>query len=113
MKLLEVQKRINNKKAKTSNLNNILKDIQLSLTKIKRKEPISMLKNYAAITVQNSSTSNTITAMSHKTLKPKQAPQSPTPKKARCAREITVHIRDKADKEKMRMLSIKYLIEAL
>lgn len=113
MKLLEAQKRINNEKAKTSNLNNILKNIQLSLAKIKRKEPISMLKNYAAITVQNSSTSNMITAMSHKTPKPKQAPQSPTPKKVRCAREITVHIGNKAGKEKIRMLSIKYLIEAL
>lgn len=113
MKLLEAQKCINNEKAKTSNLNNILKDIQLFLAKIKRKEPISMPKNYAAITVQNSSTSNTIIAMSHKTSKPKQAPQSPTLKKARCARKITVHIEDKADKKKMRMLSVKELIEVL
>lgn len=110
MELLEAQKHIDNKIAKTSNLNNTLKDIQLSLAQIERKESTIAPRNYVIAAAQNSPKSNATTTPLHKTPKPKQALQNPTSKEARQAREI---IRDKADKEKIRMVSTKNLMQVL
>ena len=117
MKLMEVQKHIDNNRTKVPNLEDTLKNIQLSLARIERKEPVTpVFKNYAAAAAaQNTISKNpepTTEPLSWTEPKLKQA-KALTLKKARRAKEITVHISNKADKEKIKMLSTKDLAEAL
>ena len=117
MELLEAQMHIDDNRAKAPNLEDTFKDIQLSLARIERKElatPVS--KNYAAAAVMQNTAAKIPEPMAgpltQKEPKPKQV-KAPTPKETRRAKEITVHIGNEADKEKIKMLSTKDLVEAL
>ena len=116
MELLEAQKHIDENRAKTPNLDDTLKDIQLSLASIERKESSTpMFKNYAAAAIAQNSLKNPespAVLLSRTDPKPKQV-KVRTPREERRAKEITVHIGNAADKEKVKMLSTKNLVEAL
>lgn len=114
---LKAQKHIDNNRAKTPNLDNTLKEIQLSLARIERKDSTTPgHKNYAAAAAVAQSNSKTpeqrTVPLLQKDPRPKQA-KTPMPKEKRWAKEITVHISNKADKEKIKMLSTKNLVEVL
>lgn len=115
MGLLEAQKHINENRAKTPNLDDTFKDIQLSLARIERKESSTpMSKNYATAIAQNNlkTPESPAVPLLQTDSKPKQI-KVLTPKEERRAKKITVHIGNAADKEKVKMLSIKDLVEAL
>ena len=117
MDFLEKQKQFDNNGATTLNgLSDTLKIIQLSLARIEHKDPIPPeSRNYATVVAQNSSKDSETSTMLPWRKDPQQAPKNkvPTLKKAHQAREITVHIGNKAEKEKVKMLSTKDLVEAL
>ena len=120
--LLNTQKEIDNSRAKMPNLKDTLNAIQLSLIRIEQKESIAPVsRNYATVATvaaQNSlkSPEALLMPLSRKDPKYKQVTKNnkaPTPRETRWAQEITVHIGDAADKEKIKMLSTKDLVEAL
>lgn len=109
---LKLQKEIDNdndskhNRAKTpDSLNEMLKAIQLSLARIECREVITSPKpkSYA------------VAAAAPSPAIAKQVPKDkvPTPKETRRAREITVHITNEAEKERLKALLTKNLIEAL
>lgn len=112
---LKLQKKINNDKLEgekaPNNLSEMLKAIQLSLAHIEYKkttppEP----KNYAAATA-----AQTPAVKPKPNSLAKQCPKdkTPSPKEMRRAREITVHITNNANKEKIKALPTKDLVKAL
>lgn len=105
---------------KTPDLDATLKVIQSSLAPIEDKEGMTPVrKNYAAAAAHlNSNPSGPGTLLkqpSHKEPKPTRALKNnaSTPKEARRSREITVRIENEKDKQKIRLLPTKDLVEAL
>lgn len=108
---LKMQKEIdNNDGTRTpNNLNDTLKAIQLSLARIERKGITPpKAKSYAAAAKSGSGKDPKL-----KLIIAKQVPQAPFLKETRRAKEITVHITDKADRERVKTLPTKDLVEAL
>lgn len=94
------------------NLNETLKAIQLSLARIEHNKVITSPepKSYAAATTAAlPSSRNSKLAPVKQALKDK----APTPKETGHAREITDRIIDEADKERIKALPTKNLVEAL
>lgn len=117
---LKAQKQIDNKDngAKApSNLKDTLKNIQQSLARIEHKEIIpSAPKNYTATAVTTQIGWNATLSGKDPKLKRNNSStrdKASLPKKTRRAREITVHITDRTDKEKIKTLPTKNLVKAL
>ena len=117
MNLLEKQRQFDNDGATMLNsLSDMLKVIQLLLARIENKDSTPLeLRNYTTVVAQNSSKSSKTSTMLpwHKDLQQAPKDKVPTPREACQVREITVQIGNKTEKEKVKILLIKDLVETL
>ena len=110
--LLEAQKQIDDEVAKAPNiLNDTLQSIQQTLTRIERKDTTP--QSYAAAATGRGRDRPAPPANKNVKSQPTSKDKTPTPKEARRAREITVHITENADREKIKLRPTKELVETL
>ena len=110
--ILQAQNLVDDKVAETpNNIGDTLQAIQQSLTRIERNETTP--RSYAAAATGQGR--DEPAPPKNQNVKPRQARKhkAPTPGEARRAREITVHITEDADKEKMKLMPTKELVETL
>ena len=110
--ILQAQNLVDDKVAETpNNIGDTLQAIQQSLTRIERNETTP--RSYAAAATRQGR--DEPAPPKNQNVKPQQArkDKAPTPREARRAREITVHITEDADKEKMKLMPTKELVETL
>ena len=110
--ILQAQNLVDDKVAETpNNIGDTLQAIQQSLTRIERNETTP--RSYAAAATGQGR--DEPAPPKNQNVKPQQArkDKAPTPREARRAREITVHIMEDADKEKMKLMPTKELVETL
>ena len=110
--LLQAQKQIDDEVVKAPNiLIDTLQSIQQILIRIERKDTTPQC--YAAAATGRGR--DRLAPLANKNVKsqPTSKDKTPTPKEARRAREITVHITENADKEKINLMPTKELVETL
>ena len=107
------QRNIDNDNDKTpSTLNNTLREIQQSLARIEGTKPITKANNYAAAAIRGQAVEAPPIPRCTKPTAPLKRNEL-SPQEVRKAREITIIVSKETDKEKLKNMTAKDLVETL